>query len=387
VVRSETSEGSDPDPRRGRERKLQYQPGQALALPPISPPGTYCAVEWPNQTGEREPRDESAPGAGGRARHHRGPHRRGLRIHSWREGADPSARGRSALTYAATDSDRCLIDRSAGTGRLQFFTRGLELDPAGPYITFSVLGYHGPGTYPAHISDSPHPYGSGWFAWSLSQWNAYFYTVTVTISSEESGQASGSVNGTLYATPQLGAHPLAARLTGEWRCMIGDTASPAIAGEPAPSVAVRGRAVSFMAPQAWSWQVDSSFEFTAGTPRAFLSPQPLLQPCFTAPGTVQCHTPLPALRPDSMLLEWSQGFLPGSQPRLPSAGALPFDTAGGAGWIRSDADACVTALGGEQLAVTVPDAQLSITACLRGPHLARLERLAKAIMATTTWSR
>lgn len=295
--------------------------------------------------------------------------------------------GGSALTHAATATDRCLINKSAGTGRLQFFTRGVELDPAVPYITFSILGYRGPGTYPAHISDSLHPYGSGWFTWSVSQWNAYSYTVAVTVSDEGTSRASGTVNGTLYPRPQLGRIPVAARLTGQWSCVIGDSASPAITGQPTPSVAVSGKAISFKAPPGWSWQVDPTIEFTAGTPRAYLSPQPLLQPCFRAPETVQCGTPLPALRPDSMLLEWSQGFLPFPQPRLPPANAAPFETAGGAGYLTSDADACVTALGSEQLTVTVLDAQLEISACLRGPHVASLERLAKAIIATTAWTR
>lgn len=259
---------------------------------------------------------------------------------------------------------------------MAFFTASAEDAPTDPYVLFSLAGYHGPGTYPPTPAAKTSP--SGYFTWSFSRWDMYVGTATVTVDHDDGSRISGSVQGTLSPEPQAS---MRATLSGTWSCTLTDPTPPVVKAAVPATVASAGR-VAFRYPQGWSAAAGSPIAFTAGTPHGYVSPQPLLPPCFLQTGLTFCTSPIVALRPDSMLVGWFSGFLPGYGQAAPP-GSASFTTGAGTGWIVKDAQGCVDQLGDEELSVVVPSQQLRITACIRGPQTQLLESEAEAIIRTS----
>jgi hypothetical protein len=286
------------------------------------------------------------------------------------------ARGKVSHEY--TSRDRCVLVHAGATSTLVFVTDGAETQPSRPYLSFSVDGYHGPGVYKSRLVDQQQGTLSPDFTWSFSRWDAYEHQPDVTVLTDDGALITGSVGGTLFGV-QTGESAVPAEVSGHWACARGERTAPVVTSTPQSFQTVTGTGIVMTVPKGWSSDRGSQVVFTAGTPAAYVSPQPLLDPCYKNTSVTVCGTPLPLLRPDSMLLGWFEGFLPGHI-ATPS-GAPSFTTGVGTGWIQTSS--CGYALGETLLTVTVPSDQLQITACLRGPDLPLLESIAKGIMAST----
>jgi hypothetical protein len=294
--------------------------------------------------------------------------------------------GARAATHTASADDRCLIHRSGGGAEsLVFFTSGAETQPPRDFVLFSLASYRGPGHYHGQLTATDSPAFSNALTWSFSRWDGYEGFVDVTVERDTGRQVFGSVQGSVFQSPQLGHSVVTAHLTGSWSCTVGDPAPALISSPTTATVALNHYWLSFRYPRGWSAATPDQV-FTAGTPIAYISPQALLESCLVRPNSVTCMSPIPALRPGSLLIGWFSGFLPGPPMSAPS-GASIVHTGAGSGWKTVDATGCLYQLGDELLKVVIPSQQLIITACIRGPNAGLLETEAMRVVTSASVSK
>lgn len=143
-----------------------------------------------------------------------------------------------------------------------------------------------------------------------------------------------------------------------------------------------------------SWTVGQFNQWTMeSTTLVDLSTQPLHKPCTSTRSTtatsITCHWPLTHLGPDGVLMEWGAAGMPGW--RLSRAPGIPI-TVGGhrarqavsrPGWCGSIG---ATETISVEIARAATDNFYGITACLRGPDLARVASQVQVVIDSTSFS-
>ena len=166
----------------------------------------------------------------------------------------------------------------------------------------------------------------------------------------------------------------------------GGAADAQAAGKADPQLVEYSNSVlSFSHPASWKeypfrWAGELHFR-----PMVYLSTQPVHDPCSTKGNTTSCGFPVGRLQPGGVLVTWNassppaMGVGPGSQIKVDGREARRLDTAGGI--CRSiGADRTVDVLIQTR---PLPSTLTEMTACLRGPGLARAEKSLNALLAST----
>jgi hypothetical protein len=264
---------------------------------------------------------------------------------------------------------------------LVFFTESAERAPSQPYVSFAVDDYHGPAVFDGHKTDATHYSPLPDFSWSMSHTVLFAYSdqAVVTVTSDDGSRISGTASGMLNNVFHQGG-TVSGTLSGDWTCAIGERLPLLTTSSPTSFREISSGGLSMMIPASWS--SDSGFGgrvYTSGTTVAFASPQPLLDPCIVVGNMDGCGLPLPLLRADSALVDWHRGFGLVSMAR--HADAQDFEAGIGSGWIEKGT--CTHQLGDEQLSAVFLALQLEVTACIRGPDIARMENIVRTVMAST----
>ena len=143
--------------------------------------------------------------------------------------------------------------------------------------------------------------------------------------------------------------------------------------------------LSFSYPAAWTAYSSHKWWTFHFSPLVYLSTQPVHNPCSTKGNETTCGFPVQRLRPGGVLAVWQFGQVPitgsirltGKQIRVDGHHAGLEETTGGE-CRRIGADRTIEAdveLG--------DDGVIFLTACLRGPNLARAEKSVEALLAST----
>jgi len=177
------------------------------------------------------------------------------------------------------------------------------------------------------------------------------------------------------------------------------SASPSSSAAVATTVSDAANGISFQRPATWTrWQPNQSKPINGG-PLIYLSTDPLLPTCATAPEAspnppdargMACEWPLTSLSPNGVLVSWVNrrilAPLPTSGEVLPMNGnsaRLQIERPGACGVIGAD----------ETISVLVPIGQppplsnVAVVACLRGPDLATTEAQVRTMLASATVGR
>jgi hypothetical protein len=182
----------------------------------------------------------------------------------------------------------------------------------------------------------------------------------------------------------VGAAVLAALVAITSGCGGGTGAQAAAKTDP-KLVEYSDSVLSFSHPAAWKaypfrWNGELHFR-----PLVYLSTQPLRDPCAMQGNTVSCGFPVGRLRPGGVLVTWNNSgppaieLGPGSRTRVGGRPARRVDTAHGI--CRSiGADRTIDVLIQTR---PLPSPLMELTACLRGPGLARAERSVDVLLGST----
>jgi hypothetical protein len=180
---------------------------------------------------------------------------------------------------------------------------------------------------------------------------------------------------------------LVALVTVASGCGGGVDAQAAARTDPSP-VTYSNSSLSFSHPAAWKaypfhWGGELHFR-----PMVYLSTQPVQDPCSTKGNTTSCGFPVGQLRPGGVLITWNASnppaiaLGPGSRIQVDGHEARRVKTGGGI--CRSiGADRTVDVLIQTR---PLPSTLTEMTACLRGPALAREEKSVDALLASTKFA-
>jgi hypothetical protein len=164
----------------------------------------------------------------------------------------------------------------------------------------------------------------------------------------------------------------------------GGSPARAAANDP-PLTKYASSSLSFTHPSAWTaypfrWAGELHFQ-----PLVYLSTQPVRNPCTTRGNVTSCGFPLRRLRPGGVLVVWqvngipATGLGPGTRIRVAGRPATFTETRGGA-CRRIGADRTIEAV----VETSRPPAPfVYLTACLRGPGVAKNEHSVRALLAST----
>jgi hypothetical protein len=149
-----------------------------------------------------------------------------------------------------------------------------------------------------------------------------------------------------------------------------------------------GAGLSFTYPTAWTaypYQGRGELHFQ---PIVYLSTQPVQDPCSTQGNTTSCGFPVAHLEPGGVVVVWQQngipamGLGPGHRIEVGGHPASFVDERGGE-CSRIGADRTIDVA----VETSKPPAPFTyLTACLRGPGLARAETAVEALLASTTFT-
>jgi len=168
----------------------------------------------------------------------------------------------------------------------------------------------------------------------------------------------------------------------------GGIEAQATAKKAQPPVEYSNSFLSFSHPAAWKaypfrWSGELHFR-----PMVYLSTQTVQDPCSTNGNTTSCGFPVGQLRAGGVLVTWNasnppaSGLGPGSRIKVDGHQARRVDTKGGT--CRSiGADRSVDVL---IQTTPLPSPLTEMTACLRGPGLAREQKNLDALLASTKFS-
>ena len=174
------------------------------------------------------------------------------------------------------------------------------------------------------------------------------------------------------------------------------SASPTVLASVATTVTDAANGISFQRPATWTrWQPNQSNPINGG-PLIYLSTDPLLPTCATAPEAspnppdargMACEWPLTSLLPNVVFASWVNrrilAPLPTAGEVIPMNGEtarLQIERPGSCGVIGAD----------ETISVLVPIGQptplsnVAVVACLRGPDLATTEAQVRTMLASAT---
>jgi len=180
---------------------------------------------------------------------------------------------------------------------------------------------------------------------------------------------------------------LVALVTVASGCGGGVDAQAAARTNPSP-VTYSNSSLSFSHPAGWKaypfrWGGELHFR-----PMVYLSTQPVQDPCSTKGNTTSCGFPVGQLQPGGVLVTWNASnppavaLGPGSRIQVDGREARRVDTGGGI--CRSiGADRTVDVLIQTR---PLPSTLTEMTACLRGPGLAREEKSVDALLASTKFA-
>ena len=150
----------------------------------------------------------------------------------------------------------------------------------------------------------------------------------------------------------------------------------------------RSSYLTFSAPAAWRSHVFKARPSPHETPLVYLSSQPVHDPCRTGAGGTACSWPVDRLQPGGVLIVWENRSFPGWS--LESVRAKPASVGGRPARRASIRPGECAAIGGDEtIAVAVkrpvPSSWTSVTACLRGPDLAKATDRLDALLASTNF--
>lgn len=170
-------------------------------------------------------------------------------------------------------------------------------------------------------------------------------------------------------------------------CGGGSDAQAAARKDP-PFVQYSSSLLSFTHPAAWKeypFRWDGGLHFR---PLVYLSTQPVHDPCSMQGNALSCGFPVGRLRPGGVLVTWNTSNPPsaklGAGSRLSVDGHPARRVVTANGICRSiGADRTIAVLIQTQ---PLPSPLTEVTACLRGPGLARAKRSVDAMLASATFS-
>lgn len=177
------------------------------------------------------------------------------------------------------------------------------------------------------------------------------------------------------------------------------SASPSTSASIATTVADVAGGISFQRPATWTrWQPNQSKPINGG-PLIYLSTDPLLPTCATAPEAMPnppdlrgmaCDWPLASLSPNGVFVAWVNKRILGP---LPTTGEVIAMNGASARLQIARPGGCSVIASDESISVWVPIGQptplsnLVVFACLQGPDLAAAEAQVRAMLASATVAR